>query len=107
MADGFNHPGNAGDYRTGLMGEPKFQLYFASTPNASPRHTYRVEFPGRRRPRQVPGRLPASAAVRPVSVYPDRGADSAQGVDNAACAVKFNSMKDQSGNPFTMTFSIT
>ena len=112
VGDGYNAPintwdgTNTGGYRTGLMGNrPSFAGSMSPAVNNSPIHIDGANFLA------ADGHTKFLHGTRVSNgqtcfAYPDAGANSAQGVDNPACAAGTNNMKDQLGDPFTMTFSI-
>jgi prepilin-type N-terminal cleavage/methylation domain-containing protein/prepilin-type processing-associated H-X9-DG protein len=108
--DGTSSPGNTydgtnnGGWRTGPLGGRAFGV--AAAIDTSPRHTNGSNFLA------ADGHAKYLVGARVSSgqtcfSYSDAGANHAQGGDNAACASGTNIMQDGSGNPVTMTFSIT
>ena len=99
-ADGFNHPGNAGDYRTGLMGNRSFN--YSPMPTPVPATQEPGQFPGRRRPRQVPGRLPRP---RRSDLFRVPGQRRQLGPGSGQRCLRGGNQQHgaQSGNQFTMT----
>ena len=109
IGDGYNHPNYSdstplGWYRTGLMGNRATFYNATAGSDFTPRHSEGSNFVA------ADGHakwLPGSRVSSGQTCYSYSGAaDAAQGQLNVNCAAGTNSMKDLSGSPFTLTFSV-